>query len=128
MHRTFNVSIPRAHIPDDEWIFEYGPAENDPEFGEGASSYPRKRQKMDLASMDIVDDGVSFGVINLEEQENSDEIIESAGRWVRRATGEKAGGIDGMINFTVVGSVHFACSGNIPFKGAHVALDAFQTE
>jgi hypothetical protein len=27
------VSIPRHHIPADQWEFEYGPAENDPEFG-----------------------------------------------------------------------------------------------
>jgi len=31
VHRTFNVSIPRNHIPED-WVFEYGPADNDPEF------------------------------------------------------------------------------------------------
>ena len=35
VHRTFNVSIPRHHIPSDHWEFEYGPAENDPEFGVG---------------------------------------------------------------------------------------------
>ncbi|KAF9051047.1 hypothetical protein BDZ89DRAFT_1098578 [Hymenopellis radicata] len=32
VQRTFNVSIPRHHIPLD-WEFEYGPADNDPEFG-----------------------------------------------------------------------------------------------
>ncbi|KAG6816968.1 hypothetical protein H0H87_001283 [Tephrocybe sp. NHM501043] len=37
LHRTFNVSIPRHHIPKDEWEFEYGPAENDPEFGPEAN-------------------------------------------------------------------------------------------
>lgn len=36
VHKTFNVSIPRHHIPTDEWEFQYGPAENDPEFGAGA--------------------------------------------------------------------------------------------
>ena len=33
LHRTFNVSIPRHHIPMDSWQFEHGPAENDPEYG-----------------------------------------------------------------------------------------------
>ena len=33
IHRTFNASIPRYHIPGDEWVFQYGPAENDPELG-----------------------------------------------------------------------------------------------
>lgn len=33
LHRIFNVSIPRHHIPVDTWQFEHGPAENDPEYG-----------------------------------------------------------------------------------------------
>jgi hypothetical protein len=33
IHRTFNVSILRHHLPFEEYEFEYGPAENDPEFG-----------------------------------------------------------------------------------------------
>lgn len=37
IHRTFNVSIPRHHIPD-EWEFEYGPADNDPEFAADAQA------------------------------------------------------------------------------------------
>jgi hypothetical protein len=44
VHRTFNVSIPRRHIPvlkeeseegQEGWTFEHGPAENDPEYGWG---------------------------------------------------------------------------------------------
>lgn len=37
IHRTFNASIPRKHLPEDRWQFEYGPAENDPEFGPEAT-------------------------------------------------------------------------------------------
>ncbi|QRV79399.1 DNA-directed RNA polymerase II subunit RPB7 [Ceratobasidium sp. AG-Ba] len=34
VHRTFNASIARAHIPDNgEWEYVHGPAVNDPEFG-----------------------------------------------------------------------------------------------
>jgi DNA-directed RNA polymerase I subunit RPA43 len=36
VHKTFNASIPRHSIPTDSWEFQYGPAENDPEFGAGA--------------------------------------------------------------------------------------------
>ncbi|KAI0298546.1 hypothetical protein BC826DRAFT_997946 [Russula brevipes] len=64
VHRTFNVSIPRHHIPTDQWEFEYGPAENDPEFG------------------------------NLEDER---------GRWVHKVTGDRLGGKDRWLEFTVVG-------------------------
>jgi DNA-directed RNA polymerase I subunit RPA43 len=36
VHKTFNASIPRHSIPTDSWEFQYGSAENDPEFGAGA--------------------------------------------------------------------------------------------
>ncbi|KAG8805535.1 hypothetical protein FRC17_005466 [Serendipita sp. 399] len=36
IHKTFNASIPRHHIPTDEWEFEYGNLENDPEYGAAA--------------------------------------------------------------------------------------------
>ena len=70
MHRTFNVSIPRHHITTDSYEFEYGPAENDPEFAPEADA-------------------------------------ESEGRWVDRATGERLGGDDGAVEFTVTGCVPF---------------------
>ena len=62
VHRTFNVSIPSYHIPDDSWEFEYGPAENDPEFGAGAGEGEIEPQHEDL------------------------------GRWVHKVTGTKMGG------------------------------------
>ncbi|TFK75278.1 hypothetical protein BDN72DRAFT_509171 [Pluteus cervinus] len=73
VHRTFNVSIPRHHIPTDKWAFEYGPAENDPEFGSGAQT-------------------------NLDQEKSDD-----SGRWLHRLTAEPLGGQDGYIEFTVVG-------------------------
>lgn len=37
VHRTFNASIDRAHIPGDgEWEYVHGPAENDPDIGKSA--------------------------------------------------------------------------------------------
>lgn len=36
LHRTFNVSIPRHHIPIDEWEFEHEPADVDAASGDEA--------------------------------------------------------------------------------------------
>ncbi|KAG1874667.1 hypothetical protein DFJ58DRAFT_758165 [Suillus subalutaceus] len=74
LHRTFNVSIPRHHIPQDVWEFEYGPAENDPEYGEGAV-----------------------------EKVEGEAVPEASGQWVHRVTGTKLGGADGHLEFTVIG-------------------------
>lgn len=77
VHRTFNVSIPRHHIPTDSWEFEYGPLDNDPEFGASAAS---------------------------EEAEASPfEAVEGNGRWIHKVTGEKLGGADGQLEFSVIG-------------------------
>ena len=77
VHRTFNVSIPRHHIPTDNWEFQYGPAENDPEYGAQGSEH--------------------------ENEEVDESRIADAGRWIHSTTGEKLGGEDGMLEFTVVG-------------------------
>ena len=81
VHRIFNVSIPRHHMPTDNWEFEYGPAENDPEFGA---------------------DQAAEGAEDAEKQE---ETTESSGRWVHKLTGEKLGGKGGHLEFTVIGYV-----------------------
>jgi len=78
VHRTFNVSIPRHHIPTDQWEFEYGPAENDPEFG-----------------VKVVDDEGGIA--------STSEGVEGSGRWVHKTTGEKLGGEGGQLDFTVIG-------------------------
>jgi DNA-directed RNA polymerase I subunit RPA43 len=77
VHRTFNVSIPRHHIPTEEYEFEHGPAENDPEFGVGAT----------------------------EEGDTTEDHSESGGRWVHKITREPLGGKTGRIEFTVIGYV-----------------------
>lgn len=85
VHRTFNVSIPRHHIPTDEWEFEYGPAENDPEFGKA--------------------DGQEHEATMAEDGHEIDHS--SGGKWVNRTTGEALGGQDGVLQFTVIGCVCF---------------------
>lgn len=82
VHRTFNVSIPRHHIPDDLWEFEYGPAENDPEFGGGD----------DRMDVDITD-------VQGDDEHDTDQ----RGRWVHKVTGDCLGGKDCRLQFTVVG-------------------------
>jgi len=73
IHKTFNASIPRHHIPD-EWEFEYGSLENDPEYGAAA-----------------------------EEDGGQREEGEDRGRWVRKATGEMIDGGARRLEFTIVG-------------------------
>ena len=80
VHRTFNVSIPRHHIITDSYEFEYGPAENDPEFGVAQ------------------DEGA-------EGEKAQEDIEHGGGRWVHKITGTKLGDADGHLEFTVVGYV-----------------------
>lgn len=90
VHKTFNVSIPRHHIPMDEWEFEYGPAENDPEFAEA-----KEEAEGDAEAKAEGDDDAEK-----DEQEDS-----GSGRWVHRSTGERLGGSTGILQFTVIGCV-----------------------
>ncbi|KAF8273007.1 hypothetical protein EI94DRAFT_1677401 [Lactarius quietus] len=83
VHRTFNVSIPRHHIPADQWEFEYGPAENDPEFGGGDD-------RMDVDTITGV-------------HEDDEQATDQRGRWVHKVTGDRLGGKDRWLRFTVVG-------------------------
>ena len=83
VHRTFNVSIPRHHIPADQWEFEYGPAENDPEFGDADD-----RMDVDITA-DVHGDDV--------------QAADQRGRWVHKVTGDRLGGRDRRLQFTVVG-------------------------
>ena len=79
VHRTFNVSIPRHHLPTNHWEFQYGAAENDPEFGPDAAANK---------------DG------NREEDAQEGE---EGGKWIHSITGAKLGGSDGFLEFTVIG-------------------------
>ncbi|KAF9452342.1 hypothetical protein P691DRAFT_772335 [Macrolepiota fuliginosa MF-IS2] len=104
IHRTFNASIPRHHISTDDWDFEYGPAENDPEYGPEAQEYEDSEGK--------------------SEQEGQ----ESVGKWTNRLTGEKLGGEQGYLEFTVIGltvaNEMLSLQGSIqhdPFSPKHVA-------
>ncbi|KAJ3713302.1 hypothetical protein C8R42DRAFT_646970 [Lentinula raphanica] len=105
VHKTFNVSIPRHHIPTHEWEFEYGPAENDPEFGSGA-------QAINVG----IDPGEGEG--------------EGSGRWIHRLTASSIGGQDGYVEFTVIGYHSLTVANEMlsligslqldPFSEAHV--------
>jgi DNA-directed RNA polymerase I subunit RPA43 len=83
VHRTFNVSIPRHHVPTDQWEFEYGPAENDPEFGN-------------------LDDDVDADAM-ADAQGDDTQATDQRGRWVHKVTGDRLGGKDRWLEFTVVG-------------------------
>ncbi|KAI0266707.1 hypothetical protein BC834DRAFT_109916 [Gloeopeniophorella convolvens] len=94
VHRTFNVSIPRHHIPTDEWAFEYGPAENDPEFG---------------------------GAEEDAEAQGDDVLPDQRGRWVHKVTGDHLGGKDRRLQFTVVGCAARLCLRTL-VRITHVSL------
>ncbi|KAH7888852.1 hypothetical protein F5I97DRAFT_1935292 [Phlebopus sp. FC_14] len=106
VHRTFNVSIPRHHIPQDQWVFEYGPAENDPEYGEGrelgssgGEGWVDESSKEELVK-------TADGDAEMQDVDNTDKHpgeTESSGRWVHHLTGCKLGDPDGYLEFTVIG-------------------------
>ncbi|KZS98199.1 hypothetical protein SISNIDRAFT_404347 [Sistotremastrum niveocremeum HHB9708] len=98
LHSTFNASIPRQHIRTDEWEFEYGPAENDPEFGQSVS------WKTDEQT--VIPDGEQTGV----EGEAEAEEPQQTGKWIRITDGESIGGEEGLVEFTVIGYVLFFLS------------------
>lgn len=115
VHRTFNVSIPRHHIPTDHWEFEYGPAENDPEFGPHAVP-------------EDGDDAMNEG--DNAKGEDTHEI-EGGGRWVHKVTGDRLGGPDRQLEFTVIGLTvannMLSLIGSIqpdPFSPEHIPANA----
>ncbi|KAG6821007.1 hypothetical protein H0H93_008636 [Arthromyces matolae] len=106
LHRTFNVSIPRHHIPKDEWEFEYGPAENDPEYG----------------AVTKTDDTGGESSINKDEKDG--------GRWVHHLTRGELGDANGYLTFTVIGltiaNEMLSLLGSVqpdPFSDAHMVED-----
>lgn len=101
MHRTFNVSIPRHHIPQDQWIFEYGPAENDPEFGEGRNWDAGD----ELKGITHREGEAEMNDPTGQKASGENQEAESSGRWVHHLTGSKLGDPDGYIGFTVIGYV-----------------------
>ncbi|KAF8444748.1 hypothetical protein L210DRAFT_3611036 [Boletus edulis BED1] len=123
VHRTFNVSIPRHHIPQDQWTFEYGPAENDPEFGDGRN-WDTDGGPKDAADREgDVDVNDSTGRMTSGE----DQEAESSGRWVHHLTGSRLGDPDGYVEFTVIGltvaNEMLSLQGSIqpdPFSPEHV--------
>ncbi|EGO25625.1 hypothetical protein SERLADRAFT_361209 [Serpula lacrymans var. lacrymans S7.9] len=100
VHRTFNVSIPRNHIPTDHWEFEYGPAENDPEFGAGVTPEEDGEDGEKDGNEDVQMEGVDGK--NTDETKDEHES-EGNGRWIHKITGEKLGGPEGYLEFTVIG-------------------------
>ncbi|KAJ7084306.1 hypothetical protein B0H15DRAFT_939956 [Mycena belliarum] len=100
LHKTFNVSIPRHHIPTDEWEFEPAPAEAElPEDTDEDDDAPAK------------------------------EAGERTGAWVHKLTGTTLGGENGYLEFVVIGltvaNEMLSVVGSIqhdPFSPEHVAV------
>lgn len=100
VHKVFNASIPRHHIPTDHWEFEYGPAENDPEFAPDAPP---------LADPSPADEDIEMVETTdppkvpepLKDQD--DQTSNDGGQWVHKLSSEKIGGSNGYLEFTVIG-------------------------
>ncbi|KAG9007603.1 hypothetical protein FRB94_013621 [Tulasnella sp. JGI-2019a] len=105
IHRTFNVSIPRSHIPSDEYVFEHGNnANHDHQYYPGATSYlsSAKAGEMDIDhpnELGIKREAGDDWVV----EENTQGMIGSVGQWIHKDTGEKVGGANGNVQFTIVG-------------------------
>lgn len=95
VHRTFNVSVPRHHIPTDDYEFEWGVAPNDPDFA-------------------AEDDATTTAAPPEDEPAEPPELdAHKSDRWVRRDGGALLGDATGHIEFTVIGCG--ACSwGRVP--------------
>ena len=107
VHNTFNVSIPREHIPSSQWEFQHGPAENDPEFGAGANEGEKTGTWGGWADVDEWGKTGEWGA-TVEEQKREEEVDEnsedvSLGAWVDSFTGERLGGSSRVMKFTVIG-------------------------
>ncbi|EJD52759.1 hypothetical protein AURDEDRAFT_55684 [Auricularia subglabra TFB-10046 SS5] len=118
VHRTFNVSIPRHHIPQDEYDYEWGSAENDPEQGAG-------RNEDEIAQAAAAEAAAESG----EPRKLSD----TDPRWVRKHSRTIVGDEDGYLEFTVVGlklaNQMLSLVGSIqpdPFSPAHIPAAAVQ--
>ncbi|KAG8972688.1 hypothetical protein FRB90_010167 [Tulasnella sp. 427] len=95
VNRTFNVSIPARHIPEDEYEFDYQSNEHDGLVnGVGsANGQPQggvSETKGDETQQDSVMD---------------DPQIDAMGQWVNRTTHERVGGPNLTVEFTVVGMI-----------------------
>lgn len=127
VHRTFNVSIPRHHIPQNQWIFEYGPAENDPEFGPGWDTEGHAAAEGDALTSAVQEIEMQDISPDAVTKPSKDQVSESSGRWVHHLTGKKLGDPDGYIEFTVIGltvaNEMLSLQGSIqvdPFSPEHV--------
>lgn len=107
-HDIFNVSIPKHHIPSTEYVFQHGPAENDPTYGAGANPNAGSSSVWGVVDADGDGDvpiskdeaaawGAGGGGVN---DGDGDGAI---GTWARVDGGEVLGGENGIVEFTVVG-------------------------
>lgn len=95
-HDVFNVSIPKHHIPSSEFVFQHGPAENDPTFGSAAAAWGAAPSPNALGG---AASGLGSGAWGVEGEDAA------VGIWVGADGGQVLGGESGIVEFTVVGSV-----------------------
>ncbi|KAG8910138.1 hypothetical protein FRC01_006526, partial [Tulasnella sp. 417] len=96
VNRTFNVSIPSRHIPDDEYEFDYQTSEV-----EGTMSGTRGTNGK--VQQEDADETLKDSASSQHEPAVDDPQIDAMGRWIKRDTRERVGGPNLMVEFTVVG-------------------------
>jgi DNA-directed RNA polymerase I subunit RPA43 len=111
VHKVFNASIPRHHIPTDQWEFEHGPADNDPEFAPEEATNAEVAVPKDIEmdqGPDATNDTLGGDQPPADGNAESEETANRGGRWVHNITSERIGGTTGYLEFTVIGSVTFS--------------------
>jgi DNA-directed RNA polymerase I subunit RPA43 len=94
IHRTFNISIPRNHIPLDKYYFE-----DYVHFGTRAGSNNATSASQNEMDVDETPETIhgQFAI------ENTLEDAESLGKWLVVSNGERIGGEGGFVEFTIIG-------------------------
>lgn len=106
-HDVFNVSIPKHHIPSSEYVFQHGPAENDPLYGAGAATVEADTiwgvdEDADMPILPV-EDSAGWGATSGGKEDEDVDVDAALGTWVHVEGDEKLGGESGNVEFTVVG-------------------------
>jgi len=103
VHRVFNASIPRHHIPTEHWEFEYGPADNDPEFAPDiVKDYVPEDTEIDQGHSTHNDNFTTIQP-SVDGHAEGKDPSSDGGRWVHNITSEVIGGTTGYLEFTIIG-------------------------
>jgi DNA-directed RNA polymerase I subunit RPA43 len=102
VHNVFNAAIYRHHIPTDHWEFEYGPADNDPEFSSEVVAAAAAVPAASDGDVEMAESSNRTGQTDAAA-EPSMEASTAGGKWVHKLTSEPIGDSEGYLEFVVIG-------------------------